>query len=364
MYKIILNIYLIYYMEEESLNILNIPILQSTILIPQSHKMFADYTTNSNYDYAINLFKSLCLNSNSKNQPSLFFKCMKIYIKVLYNAKNINFFSGDFDLFLLTCFYLGMKTNETKRRVPKLKKLIEILPEFNNFDTYNIKLAEIICVKLLNYDINMTTAYDYIYHLSNNNKPLLELAICELEKIMKEQPRNFILKAPMDLAKYSIGNAKQNNYFNNYVHLRLNSTISNFYNKNIKKYKTISAQKNNSVENLENSAKMNRISKKSGGLYDCSYNLYKKFNQAINFSVGNMSNIMNSKSDCYIKKIINDYKKPEKENFDKEKMCKLIKEDCSGDNIKKIKKYVQGVNYYYSSIKKRNMDINRLKRAK
>ena len=96
----------------------------------------------------------------------------------------------------------------------------------------------------------------------------------------------------------------------------------------------------------------------------CTPILIKKFNQAINFSVGNMSNIMNSKSDCYIKKIINDYKKPEKENFDKEKMCKLIKEDCSGDNIKKIKNYVQGVNYYYSSIKKRNMDINRLKRAK
>ena len=349
-------------MEEETLSILNTPILQSTIIIPQSHKIFIDYTTINNYDYAVNLFKSLCSNCHSKNKASLFFKCIKIFIKVLYNSKNINYFSGNFDLFLLTCFYLGMKTNEIKRKVPKLKKLIEILPKFKNYDTKDIKLTEVILIKLLDYDINMTTAYDYIYYLSSKNKPLLELAVCELEKIMREQPRNFFFQTPMELAKYSIDHVKQNSYLINYMHSRVNNTT---YNEKTKLYKTIAVQKNNmSVEKLDNSSRQYNNLRKRGEIDGCSYKLLKKFSEGINSSVDHSSKYLNLNSECYVKKKINNYKKLEKENKDKGKKCKLSKINCSGDSINKMKSYVHGVNYYYSSIKKRNRDINQLKRAK
>lgn len=200
----------------------------------------------------------------------------------------------------------------------------------------------------------MTTAYDYIYYLSNDNIPLLELAIHELEKVMKENPRNFFFQTPMELAKYSICNVKQNNYLNNYIHSKLNNVI---YKENIKPYKTVAVSRNITTENFEKSSKTCKISEKTGNIYDCSNKLLKKFNQEMNYSVSNINNISNLNIECYVKKKINDYKKLGKENNDKEKKWKLNKENYSGDNINKMKNYVQGANYYYSSIKKRNMKL-------
>lgn len=337
-------------MEDLPIEHFNIPIINSSLIIPQNHQMFMDYTSKDNYEYAINTFKFLCTNSHSKTKNSLFYKCIKIYLKVLYNCKNINFFSYEYDLLLITCFYLGLKTNEMKIRVPKITKLKEHFPQFQKYDTQTIKISEILCIKFLDYDFNMITACDFLYYLLKNNKGLYQLSLIELGKIMKNEPRNFMIQTPMELAKYSIRNVVEKNTLNK----RLNSI-------NYKKaYKTIVPKRNNLEISINNIKQYKIFKKHLRERSETSFKLAQKLQ--------NISGILPStdgrknKIECYVKKKINDYfELSGKEN----KKNNIIGRKTDIDDNNRMKSYVQGINYYYSSIKKQNKENkNLIKRSK
>ena len=335
-------------LEEENEDILNTPIIQTSVIIPQSHKIFCEYTSSNYYDYAISLFKSLCSNSYSKNKTSLFFKCIKCYMKILYNSGNTNYFSNEFDLFLLTCFFISLKTNELRTKVPKIKKLKDILPsKFYNYGAEMIKNSEVLCIKLLDYDINMTTAFDFLIYLTSDNKEILELSFKELEFIAKKEIENFVLQKPIYLAKSIINNVKQIN--NNNLYVNLSSSCSNYRNNNFEK------------ENLK--AIQSLTAKKvKGQINECSYRLLKKFSVGMNSSSANF--FINF--DCFVKnKVSLDFDSQrlmEKLNINN-KMMKKIENIKNNNrygleaNIYKRKKYAAGMNDYFSKINKRNKDI-------
>ena len=97
----------------------NIPIIQSKF-VEQEHKTFIKYISNDNYNYAYELLRSLCNYSKSKNKIGLFHKSMNIFFKILYNLYN-NECLIDYDLLVFTCFYIGLKLNEIRTKVPKIK---------------------------------------------------------------------------------------------------------------------------------------------------------------------------------------------------------------------------------------------------
>ena len=335
--------------EEENTEILNTPIIPTSIIIPESHKIFFEYTSNNYYDYSITLFKSLCSNSHSKNKTSLFFKCIKCFIKILYNSKNTNYFSNELDLLLLTCFFLSLKTNELKNKIPKIKNLKNILPsKFDNYDAKIIKTSEVICIKLLDYDINMTTPFDFLVNLTSDDKIILELSVKELEMIAKGEIQNFVLQKPMDLAKSIINRVKQNN--NNNFHKRLGSNCSINNNnclekENQKNFQTLTAKKD------------------KGGFNERSYRLLKKFSCGMNSASTNLF----IDFDCFVKnKVSLDFDSQrlvERLNI-KNKMMNKIENNKKNNkpmfenNIYKRKNYALQISNHFSKINKRSKDIS------
>ena len=175
----------------------------------QEHKTFIEYTTEENYKYAYDILTILTNNSKSKNKVSLFHKSIKCLLKVIYNLYNIeNPF--DYDLLILSCFFIGLKLNELRTEVPKIKKLKEIYPEkCQNYGQKSIRQTELICIKLLNYDIDIKTSYDYLFNLLYNNENLFDSACKELENITKNNIMDFISKPPLDIAYYCISKVKR-----------------------------------------------------------------------------------------------------------------------------------------------------------
>ena len=75
----------------------------------------------------------------------------------------------NFDLMILCCFELSIKELENQKQIPslqKLKKIYEI--KYNAYENKEIIKAELICIKLLNYNINILTYYDCLCYLIKN----------------------------------------------------------------------------------------------------------------------------------------------------------------------------------------------------
>ena len=302
----------------------NIPIIQVKSL-EQEHKTFIKYTSNDNYNYAYELLNTLCNYSKSKNKISLFHKSLNIFLKILYNLNN-NESIIDYDLLIFTCFYIGLKLNEIRTKVPKIKKLKEIYPEkYKNYETENIRQSEIICIKLLDYNINILTSYDCLLYLlnndDNNNINLYDSAMNQLERTIKNNILDCLSKPPLEIAEYCICKAKKTCHY--YIHP---STLIKEYNKNknenykksksddnndsnyyitttitkIKHSNTLSYDKvainynktNNDIKNNNNQIQTNSI-------YNCSFKILKRLSDV------STSNISNNNLFSELKKSIN-----------------------------------------------------------
>ena len=100
--------------------------------------------------------------------------------------------------------------------MPCLNKLIKIYKEkFSNYRKEEIVKVELICIKLLNYKINILTPYECLYYLIYSEyinkdekklKDVLELATKELEKQIINNINENISKKPFDFAKEIINN--------------------------------------------------------------------------------------------------------------------------------------------------------------
>ena len=228
----------------------NIPIIKSKFF-KHDHKTFIKYTSNDNFKYIHELLNILCNNCKSKNKISLFHKSMKCLLKILYNLYNNEYFMGN-DLLILTCFYIGLKLNEIRTKIPKIKKLKEIYPEkYNNYELNNIRQSELICIKLLDYNIDILTSYDCLIYLliNNNNNNLFDSAMNILESITKNNIFDFVSKPPLEIAEYCIYRAQRLNHY--YIHPSL---LIKEYNKNI-------SEKNNISKNDDNNDSIHIVSR-------------------------------------------------------------------------------------------------------
>ena len=194
---------------KEIMNELNIPLILSKP-IANLHKIFIKYTSHPYYKYAFNLLQTLCDKTNYANKKRLLHMAFTYLTLILYNCGNIPYITN-FDLMILCCFNLSIKTIQNQNIVPCLNKLKKIYKEkFINYQKEEIVKVEIICLKLLNYKINILTPYECLYYLlytqeKNKNKDIrkkiIEIGIKELEMKLINNIKENIWKKPLDLAK-------------------------------------------------------------------------------------------------------------------------------------------------------------------
>lgn len=269
----------------------NISIIPSKF-IEQEHKTFIKYLKDDNYKYTYDILKILSNNSKSINKISLFHKSMKCLLKVIYNLYNIeNPF--DYDLLILSCFYIGLKLNELRTKVPKIKKLKEIYPQkYNNYDQISIRQTELICIKLLNYNIDIVTSYDCLFGLLYNNNILFDSACKELENITKNNIIDFLSIPPLDIAHYCINKAKRLKHY--YIHPSLLMTEYNKKNNekrpnklddscSIQTTSTFTKLKHSYILSSEtiysdqnNDKNIKRVNNQKNSIYNCSFKILKK----------------------------------------------------------------------------------------
>lgn len=270
---------------KEILNSLNIPLIQDKP-ISNSHKIFIKYTSYPYYKYAFDLLETLCNKTNYDNKKRLLHMAFTYLTIILYKCENVPYVSN-FDMMILCCFNLSIKVIENQKNIPCINKLKKIYKEkYANYKKEEIVKVELICVKLLNYKINIITVYDCLYYLlSNNNKNCLELATKELETQIINNIQDNINKNPLDLAKEIINNINKNKYSN----LLLRKKI-------IPVFHCVNITKNNKNEKTEKSFENNDISNsnmKSNNNFD-SNSSYTKITIA-----NNMSNISKKNSPIY-----------------------------------------------------------------
>ena len=185
--------------------LLNIPLIDIK-LIENKHLIFVKYTSELYYKYSIELIETLCKKSKSENKKLLFYTTLNFLLKILYNSGNTPCLNN-LDLLILCSFYLGIKATERRFRTPSINGLKRIYPEkYHHYQNIDIKLGEIICIKLLDYNINILTSYECLFYLLNkkNNLNLFDQCIQHLDNLVISGDKKFIFKSPIDIAKETI----------------------------------------------------------------------------------------------------------------------------------------------------------------
>lgn len=356
--------------EKELFQKSNIPIIPSKFT-EQQHKVFIKYSSTDNYKYAYELLNILCNNSKSKNKISLFYKSLKCLYKLIFNLNN-NEDLIDYDLLILSSFYLGLKLNEIITKVPKIKKLKELYPKkYHNYETNNIREAEVICIKLLDYNIDILTSYDYLIKLLSdiNNGNLYNPAIKELEKLIKFNFIDFASRPPLEIAELCIKKSERIQQY--YIHPSI--LIKEYNKKNNEKNKNIITDDSNKVSSiikkfnhscLLSSEKIetttNRITKNRNlnSIYNCSFNILRKLSNVnkSNYS-NNISSFTNLKNSLNfnIKKSVIGKRLFENSIYSTNKKSKPIK---SANFINTCRNKEEKENSNNNFLFKRNKDIN------
>jgi hypothetical protein len=292
--------------ENESLEKSNNPIIPPKFN-EKEHKIFVKYiTSNNKYKYIYELLNTLCANSKSRNKTSLFHKSLHCFLKILYNLNN-NENVIELDLLILCSFYLGLKLNEIRTKIPKIPKLKEIYPKkYHDYDHLKIRHAELLCIKLLDYNIDILTSYDcllaLLYGNNNNcyNNNIFSLALKELENVIKNNIGDYITVAPMEMAERCIVKAKN---INQHGHSKFQSLLIKEYNKNNEQLNKVKNDDNNNNKNYvkQMSCTINRL--KHPNLFSCQK---LNSNSRNNDNYNDNNNIYNSESSSkYSKKHTN-----------------------------------------------------------
>lgn len=240
---------------QEIMNTLNKPLILSKP-ISNLHKIFMKYTNNPYYKYAFDLLETLCTHTNYDNKKRLLHMAFTYLTLILYNCGNIPYLSN-FDLMILCCFNLGVKTVENQKNVLCLNKLRKIYKEkFNNYKKEEIVKVELICIKLLNYKIDILTPYECLNYLiynqqKNKKKDFLELATKELENELINNIKENINKKPLDIAQKIVDNINQKKISVKYPKILKKKIVPMFHHtNNINKKKL---DNNNQKNNDDNS---------------------------------------------------------------------------------------------------------------
>ena len=189
----------------ETIKILNNPLIDSKLL-EKKHLIFIKYTSELYYKYSIELIETLCKKSKFGNKKLLFHTTLSFLLKILYNSGNTPCLDN-FDLLILCSFSIGIKSIENIYKSISINKLKKIYPEkFYNYKNSDIKIGEIISLKILDYNINILTPYESLFYLlyESNNLHLFDKCIQRLDNLIINGDKNFIFKKPLDIAKENI----------------------------------------------------------------------------------------------------------------------------------------------------------------
>ena len=169
--------------------------------IQEDHLILSKYTSKKYYEYSIELIKTLSEKSNYENKGYIFHMSLYYLLKILYNFKNTPYIDN-YDLLILCSFSLGIKVTVDQHKTPFITKLKRIYPEkYSSYTNNEIQKCEIICLKLLNYKINILTSYEILSYFFKSNKYKLSLLLTELEKKILNNVEEILFKNPYDLAK-------------------------------------------------------------------------------------------------------------------------------------------------------------------
>ena len=193
---------------EKILFIKNKPLFEQNISY-ETHQIFYKYTSNKYHKYIFNLLNTLCKRSPYENFVHVFHLSLCFIFKFLYQCENTQHLSN-IDLVILNCFSLGIKSLTKQKLFPSINRLKKIYEE--KYKTYNKKEiieGEVICLKLLNYDINILTPFEYIEYITfdDHNISIKQMAIENLENIILNKLESFLYKTPFDIAKECINEA-------------------------------------------------------------------------------------------------------------------------------------------------------------
>ena len=211
----------------ETKKYLNFPLIDNKI-IEKRHLIFIKYTSELYYKYSIELIETLCKKSKFANTKLLFHTTLSFLLKILYNCGNTPCINN-FDLLILCSFSIGIKSVETRNKSTSINRLKKIYQEkYYNYDNNEIKIGEIICLKLMNYNINILTPYESLFYLlyESDNLHLFDKCIQHLDNLIIGGDKSFIFKKPLDIAKenidYIIKKEKEKKKFNKNYNLTYN----------------------------------------------------------------------------------------------------------------------------------------------
>lgn len=182
------------------LNNQNKPLFDSEIS-EYNHKIFYKYTSKKYYKYLYELLATLCKNGAYENRCSVFNLSLYFALKFLYFCENTAHLSN-FDLLILNCFSLGLKSMTKQKQFLSISKLKSIYDsKYEQYKKIDIITSEIVCIKVIGYNLNILTPNDYIIYFSNGDLKLQVEALNELQKLIYEDINNYIFKYPMNLAR-------------------------------------------------------------------------------------------------------------------------------------------------------------------
>ena len=197
----------------QKIELFNKPIIIENNYYLSNHKIFEKYTSFLYQKYTFDLIETLCKKSSFENKDKILHKSIYFLLKFLFKSKN-TILLNNYDIIILISFYLGIKTTENQKKIPNLTQLKNIYKEkFGDYKNEEIKIAEIIIIKQLQYKINFMTAYDYLCFLFQDNRELIEYPKINLEKMMKEQTKNFCILSPISIIHECVKKVEKSKLF-------------------------------------------------------------------------------------------------------------------------------------------------------
>ncbi len=317
-----------------------------------TNKVFIKYSDNQIRRYNIDLIYNLCKNSNLKNKESLLYQTLIFHDIILYNCGNKDVIK-DINLMILTVFYLSVKCIGTQYTMINIEQLKKLLPNrFSHYKNQEILEMEILCLKLLRYNINIITCYDCLKIILLNysvDNDFSETAKDLLQKTIFGDIKEYIFKLPYKLAfeiyekvKFKLKEKTNIKVLN--TEKRLKNNISIFsqsklnplssYNLNIQNKNIMNNNKGiNSVSPIEFSINQNSSFTSSNTKYE------KKINNILSNFNPNNKKIYSSKSSLI--------EKPKNEIEDKIEI-----------NKKRVLKEINNNNYKYIIENKKSDEDN------
>ena len=185
-----------------------------------TNKIFIKYSESKIRKNHIDIIYNLCKNSNFKNKESLLYQTLIFHDLILYNCGNEDIIK-DINLMILTSFFISVKSIGRQIKLNKIEQLKKLNNEFLKYKNEQIVNMEILCIKLLKYNINVLTCYDclkiiLLNHFVDDN--FSENAKDLLQTIIFGDIKEYIFKLPYKLAlevfekiKIKFKNLKSNN---------------------------------------------------------------------------------------------------------------------------------------------------------